>query len=551
MRVNLSTTATAMKFCGKNSLLNNSNAVNFGANKKIQVSEEKAKEIGDSLSTSTSGHRAVYGGENFNPGIVELITLGFAEYVNKRRKEGNNPNVIIGGDTRVATAESLPVVRNVLAGQGVDVQTIPYPVPTPLLAMAARDNNVTAAVLMTASHNPWSDGGYNLVTANGAIAPASVTKEVAKYMSQIASVGVYSEKDKKGKITEIEPYDGYKRQIEDYHMIDWDRIRSSGIKVYYDALRGTGKNTFPRLLNDYGVPFVEVVGQATEGPNPVEKNLSALRKAVCETENPFALGLTNDGDADRFGIIDEKGKFITPNDVLLLVGYHLVHNRDKQGAIIRSQATSRQLDRFAQNNDFETIETPVGFKYIAEEIMDMRKRDKDILVAGEESGGLTVSGHIPEKDGIIALELIMDLVAAEGKPLSEILEKVKSSLGVHYSSALISRKMLDNSEKEAVMRKIASLYNEVKDDGKIDIFGSQYKVDREKTLAQRETMESFREGGDGYNFILEDGSSLLFRKSGTEPLVKSYIEAQGDTKEEAQKKSCDLQKIVSEILDEK
>lgn len=441
------------------------------------------------------------------------------------------------------------MVGSILIGQGVNVQNIPYPVPTPLLAMAARDNKVDVAVLMTASHNPWQDGGYNLVTSAGAIAPASVTKEVAEYMKQIASAGVYSEKDQIGTETKIEPYYGYKKQLEDYNMIDWDRIRESGLAVYYDALHGTGANTFPRLLWDYDVPFIEITDVKKEGPNPVEKNLTLLQKIVRNDDStPMVLGLTNDGDADRFGIIDEKGNFITPNDVLLLVGYHLVHNRDKQGTIIRSQATSKQLDRFAKNNGFETIETPVGFKYIAESIMDMRKDNKDILVAGEESGGLTVVGHIPEKDGIIALGLIMDLVAAERKPLSEILENVKSSLGAHYSSDLISRKMLDNTEKEAVMRKIANLYDEVKDNGRTDIFDGKFEVDRAKTLAQREVMESFREGGDGYNFILDDGSSILFRKSGTEPLVKSYIEAQGETQEEANRKLQDLQEIATKML---
>ncbi|MBQ9246279.1 hypothetical protein IJ182_08440 [bacterium] len=502
--------------------------------KPVNVETEMADKIAHSYETSTAGHRAEYMGETFTPPIVNLITLGMADYVKeKAEQEGHKPTILIGGDTRQATRESLPLIRDTLAGQGIDVIHITEPVPSPLLAYAAEQNDIDLAVLMTASHNPWKDGGYNFVTDDGAIAGTDITQKIAQNIRDIAERGVYTElKTEKGNIKEIDPFDMYYKRISK-GIIDWDKIRDSGLTVYYDGLEGTGNYVVPKLLKKKGIPFIPVKSSGQEGPNPTEENLSLLKDTVSHSDKTgLVVGFANDGDADRFGVIDEKGNFISTNDVLLLVAHHLADNKGVEGAIVRSQSTSEQIDKIAEKHNLDVYETPVGFKYLGSDILKLREQGSDILIAGEESGGLTVNGHIPEKDGIIAISLIMDLMAEEEKPLSTILSDLKKDIGTYYVSENISKKFPDDESKNKIMQKAEKLYDNAVN-GDTDFYGT-HEIDVERTVDCKKRMESYKQGGDGYKFFLTDGSNVLMRKSGTEPMVRCRIESTGKTLEEAQ-----------------
>ena len=536
--------------------------VSFGATRindvyrKANVDMDTAMFVANSLSTSTSGHRAPYMSKYFTPDIVKLITLGVAGYAkeNAQKTAHEKPMVMIGGDTRKATRESLPLIKDTLNKQGVNVLNIEEPVPTPLLALASKKYNTDLSVLMTASHNPWADGGYNLVTDAGAIAPASVTKQVAKYMTDIAQKGTYSEQlDPKGETKNVDLYRMYVDELQKSGLIDFDKIKDSGLVVYYDGLQGTGNYVMPKLMKEFDIPFVEVKSSGQEGPNPTDANLGLLKdtisRATKSEDAKLRIGLANDGDADRFGVVDEKGKFINANDVILLVGYHLAKNKGLKGDIVRSQATSMQLDKLAEMYGGKAIVTPVGFKYIAEDILDLRKDGKDILVAGEESGGLTVNGHIPEKDGIIATALIADLVATEGRPVSEILKDVKKSLGVSFAINNFSKKFTDDAVKEDVMKKVyKTWFDTVHYQDRDNDFDETHKVDRNATLIADSDMRQYKENGDGHKFVLTDGSTVLIRKSGTEPLIKCYIEATGKDDDDAKTNSEVLKARAEELL---
>lgn len=516
---------------------------------KLDVTFDKAKQIGKSLSTSTSGHRAEYLSENFTRDIVKLLSIGVARVASlnaaDKRKE---PYVIIGGDTRKATRESLPLIKDTLLKNDVNVFEVKEPVPTPLLALAARELNVDLGVLMTASHNPWADGGYNVLTNAGAIAPATVTSDIAEQMVDYVKFEPKIERTiPTAKTTQIDPFDMYVDELDRNGLINWDNIKKSGLVVYYDGLKGTGAYTVPRLLQEKGINYVNVISKGQEGPNPTDDNLSMLKDDVAKSKHGLKIGLANDGDADRFGVVDENGKFINANDVILLTGYHLAKNKGRTGAVIRSQATSMQLDRLADIFGLKKFETPVGFKYIAEEIEELRRNGEDILVAGEESGGLTVNDHIPEKDGIMAISLMMDLVATEGKPISEILQDVKEKLGISYSINNFSKKYKENPEKmDLVMKRVEAMYEDAMN-GFVD-FGETHTIDAAKTAEARQKMEAQRKGGDGYKFILTDGSTVLLRKSGTEPLVKCYIEAAGDNPKSAEENSSALARLMDKFM---
>ena len=528
-------------------LQNDTVAFKAGLKHNFKFDIDLAAKVTKSLSTSTSGHRGVFGSEVFNKKIVSLFTLGVASYaMNKARHEGHEPTVLIGGDTRKASRECLPMISRILKDYGINVLYAKTPVPTPHHAMASRDYNVDLAILMTASHNPWADGGFNLVTSAGAIASTEVTQDVAKEVMNIVMHGYYYDSPKgKGKVKNIDLYDLYKNNINKYGLIDWNNIKNSGLSVYYDSLNGTGQYFVPKMLKEYGIKAKTLATSDLVGPNPTSSNLKNLKNEIINSNDNLKIGLANDGDADRFGVVDEKGNFISPNDVILLVGYHLAKNKGKSGAIIRSQATSKQLDYLAQMYNVKTIETPVGFKYIGEDIIELREEGKDILVAGEESGGLTVNGHIPEKDGIIAISLIMDLVATEKKPISEILKDLKSKMPMNVISDNYSVRLTDEEAKAKLISKAENIYENVLN-GNID-FGV-HKIDAEKTINTKQSMEHYREGGDGVKFVLTDGSTVLIRKSGTEPLVKFYIESAGKNEAEATKNKDSIKSYLDSIF---
>ena len=284
-------------------------SVSFSARgvREINVDEKTAEIVANSLSTSTSGHRATYGSDLFNKDIVELLTVGVGNYAkNKASERGTIPRVVIGGDTRVASRESLPLIKGILSGIGVDVEYITDPVPTPVLALYTQQRDPDIAILLTASHNPWEDGGYNLVTSDGAIAPPEVTKQVANEVVKAAKKGYYLLKtpENKGQIAHVRPYESYKEKIENLDLIDFDNIQDADIKIYYDDLKGTGASTFEKILRDYEIPYSHVYSGKKTGPNPTSTNLQELKDAVKNDQNRMRIGLSNDGDADRFGVID-------------------------------------------------------------------------------------------------------------------------------------------------------------------------------------------------------------------------------------------------------
>lgn len=520
---------------------------------KLNVDWETAKLVTTSLSTSTSGHRAKYNSEVFNEDIVKMLTLGVADYAKEEASKHypqRPPMVLIGGDARTATKESLPIINDTLLKQGIEVIYIPEPISTPALAMSAKYYQADATILMTASHNPWEDGGYNLITNDGAIAPKEVTQKVASYALAHAKIGHYKEFKKPFVHTsavsiEMYPYKAYKNLIDSHKIIDWENIKNSGLMIYYDGLKGAGCNLVPRLLKDKEVPFINIVSNGQIGPNPTKENLVELAKATKNSPNALKIGLSNDGDADRFGVIDENGNFVSTNDVLLLATYHLAKNRGLEGTILRSHSTSSQIDEIAQAYQMPLEVTPVGFKYIGEEILNIRKSKNDILIAGEESGGFTIKSHVPEKDGILAILIIADLVAQEGKPLSEILADIKNELKNSYKTKSINKRLESDTQKEIIISQARKVYNDAL---KGDRDFGEFKIDIEKTEQHQKNMESYKLGGDGVKLFFEDGSSVLIRSSGTEPLIRYYIEAIDENPALAQEKLAKIEKAMTEIF---
>lgn len=523
----------------------NKDMVSFGSIKKISVTNlDKAdvKEAALSLVSSTSGHRAIYPSNIFNRDLMKLFAAGIGEWVknNPLKDKSKKPTVMIGGDTRKASKECIQDMANVLVSQGINVRINKKPIPTPLHSLYAKENkdDVNLSILLTASHNPWEYAGVNFVTKDGAIAGSEITQDIANEIIAISDKGGYFINTKnKGEETAVDEdsYQLYKTKIEQSELIDFEKIKESGIEINYDSLDGTGQFVLPRLLKEKGISIRKISpeNRKLEGPNPEAKNLIPLMQKVKTSNAKLVIGLANDGDADRFGIIDKDGSFITPNDVILLAAYHLNKNKGKQGSIVKSQTTSSLLDAFAKTYGFKLHTTPVGFKYIGEDIIKIRENENlDILIAGEESGGLTVPNHIPEKDGIIAVMLITDLMANEQKSLSQILNNIKKEMKVHFQANSFSKTLDDDKKKEKIINKMEGIYNKAIINGHIQ-FANGFDIDVEKTKSHRQEMINYSGKSDGVKLFFTNGSSVLIRKSGTEPKVRGYVEAYGENDNEA------------------
>ena len=505
-------------------------SVSFKARDKQLLSAQEGKKAADKLRTSTSGYRGPLGG-TFNDKFVYSLTNAVIKDMNDRDQKIS----MVAGDTREATQKYAPVIKNMFLQNGIDVivpQLKPSltdkisPVASPVLALATKKQGIPLSVLLTASHNPWQDGGYNFLTDEGAVADDTKTKPIANNLEEITKKGtVEKHEGRTGRVHRFNPYKMYKNYLEEKKLINFDKIREAKIDIFYEDFGGTGKYYFPKLMKDNGIEIKKVLSSKTEGPNPTKGNLKNLSQEVIYSENPLRIGLATDGDSDRFGVIDENGKFINASDVILLASYHLIKNRGMtEGTIIKNHATSEKIDLLAKyfnekgcNIDVE--QTPVGFKYLGGKMLELEGTPKEAIVTGEESGGLTVRGHIPEKDGFVALSTLLELVATEKKPIGKILASINEKLGGDFVSECMNFKFETEQEKENAVDSFKEYYN----GNKTQIAG--INIDYDRTYDINEKLAEYKKGGDGMKFYLEDGSAVIIRKSGTEPVMRIYVDA--------------------------
>lgn len=514
------------------------------------LSTTDTAELAKLLTSSTSGYRAdltreIDGKAPFTRQLVNTITDGAIVYA---KRSGINA-IIIGGDTKQATTDNIGPIAERIMNRGINVITPGRdgsggikPIATPMLALANKEygDQAPLGILLTSSHNPWTDGGYNFTTSAGAIAPASVTEQIGQCMNDAVAGNATQElnSDAPGTETTFDPLKMYDDHVTNTIDIDWGAIKGANINIYYDGLQGTGGIYFPELLGNHGIQLTRQMDSQVKEPDPTKDNLQGLISEVkADTSRNLTIGLSNDGDSDRFGVIDEKGNFITPNDVLLLTAHHLVENKGQKGIIIKNHATSAQLDAFAEKHYGITVmQTPVGFKYIGAELEHQEEHGNPVLLAGEESGGLTIHGHIPEKDGFLASLMMLEMMAMEEKPLSQILSDVKKGLGKAFSGELIKIKLNNAEDKDRLINELEPYAN-----GEETHFADM-EIDADKTAREEQNIRKYKEQGDGIKLYFTDGSFLLARKSGTESFVKIVVETTGSDKAEAAEK---FQKVKS------
>ena len=499
----------------------------------------------------------------FSDAVVSHITNAIGDYlISEIERKAKLLPVLIGGDTREKSLRYIPIIAEALRARGLDVWQASTDVPSPVLAYAAKyfyeiDAKVEAtlgAILMTASHNPWAYGGYNFLTPDAAVMPTSVSSQIEGFQSKPANKTLDRARfgsSEPAQVRKFDPYELYQRHLKSGIGIDYAAIKTSGLQIFYDPLYATGLRYLPRLLKDEGIDSTVIhdtqeLPAGYDGmPEPTGSNLTELSELVknAKSDNGLKIGLANDGDSDRFGVLDENGRYLNSNEVLSLVVYHLINNRKQRGAVVRSQATSHILDALAEKAGLPVVQTPVGYKYIAEEFIEHEEHPEEhgnleVLIGGESSGGLSTIGHIPEKDGLLANLLMSELVAIEKQPLSQILKKVQASVTPQF----VFRELGVKTERG---KAVLAHFEELRQNGG-DVAG--FIVDSERSRASVDALQKKYETRDGVKLFLQDGSWLLIRASGTEPIVRVYVEGQDTDADKALEESQKLVDFINETL---
>lgn len=430
----------------------------------------------------TDGWRAVIA-ENYTFENLKIISQAVADYLGEGKK------VAVGFDTRFMSGRFAEVAAEVLKSNGITVILSDSPIPTPTLSFCVKSRKLDLGVMITASHNPAEYNGFKIKTSSGAAAPPELTKDIE---NRLGKSPVKECVGKSGPIKKEDLTRDYVKFIRSY--IDLGKIKNKKFKVLVDAMYGSGDSFIARILKGTKIRLEFMRSEINPSfggrrPEPIEENLAELKKRV--EKEKFDLGIALDGDADRIAAVAPKGVFIHPQKILGLLALHLHQDRHWSGGIVKTICGTTMMDRIAGFLKVKLYETPVGFKYISE-LMEK----EDIVAGGEEAGGMGVKGYIPERDGTVAGLLLLEMMAYRNKDILKILQETEKQFGRYYyvREDLELKERIEPKKENFPMELLGKKVTETKD-------------------------------YDGVKLICEDSSWLMFRASGTEPMMRIYAEA--------------------------
>jgi len=410
--------------------------------------------------------------------------------------------LIIGYDTLFASEDFASVAAEVAAGNGIKVYLCPKATPTPVISFGTLAKKAGGAIIITASHNPAMWNGFKYKSEEGSSASPEVTAEIEKRISHTLTTGKISRLPlsqalDEGRVEYLDLFPIYAKQLS--RLVDLNRLRQAKLKVAVDPMYGAGAGYFNLLLGGGAIQLVEINGERNPlfpgiQPEPIAANLAKLSATV--KKQKANVGLATDGDADRIGIIDEKGEFLTQLQVFALLCLYLLEVRGERGAIVRTLTSTTMLDRLGEIFDLPVYETSVGFKYVAPIMVA-----ENAIIGGEESGGYGFRGHVPERDGILAGLYFLDFMLQTGKTPSQLLDYLYSKVGPHYYRRRDFT--FPEDQRQAITKRVSD--NLPQSIGGIKVV----KVN----------------ATDGFHLTLADTTWLLIRFSGTEPVLRIYAES--------------------------
>lgn len=464
----------------------------------------------EKIKFGTDGWRAIIAKE-FTVANVARVAKGLADWLNAKHQ---NPKVVIGHDCRFAGELFAETTALILCEHGIKVQIAKDFVSTPMVSYGVLKLEAQQGVVITASHNPPAYNGFKLKGAHGG---PSNPDDIAAVEALIPETVVIPARNlesyaEKGLLEWVDLEEMYLEYLRT--KFNFEKLNNSAFKMAYDAMYGAGQNVIRKLLPSAVLLHCE--HNPTFGstpPEPLYKNTTELAELMKNTPE-LKIGLVTDGDADRIGLYDEEGNFIDAHHILLLLVHYLSQYKDMSGKVIIAFSVTDRVKRMCELYELPVEVTPIGFKYISEKIVK-----EDVLVGGEESGGIAVKGHIPERDGIYDGLVLLEFMVETGKSLKELINEIYSVIGsFNYQRDDLT---IPNEQKERI---ISNAQNDVYNAG----FG-KYTVNKVEKI-------------DGVKYHLDNGGWVMLRASGTEPLLRIY--AEGDDKSE----TSDILKTVKEVI---
>ncbi len=442
----------------------------------------------------TDGWRGIIG-DDFIFANVRRVAEAAARYV--LAKGEAERGLVVGYDTRFLSPESAHLVAEVIAGAGIPVILADRPTPTPAISFAVVARRTAGAIMVTASHNPYRWNGIKFKASYGGSAAPAIVKEIENHLTDSDHVSASKSPGRAASIDTVDLISPYLERLK--ALVNLKRIQGFGLRFAIDPMYGAARGLIARLFTEAGITCHEIHGEHNPlfpglNPEPIEPHVEELRRAIAQ--NHCHAGLATDGDADRVGAVDVSGAMIDSHKIFSILLRHLVEDLGRRGEVVRTFSTTKMIDKIAQKHGLPLHVTPIGFKYISELM-----RARDILIGGEESGGIGIKGHLPERDGILNSLLLAEVMAEKEKTLGELVEELNKEFGPHYYGRVdleVERPAIDHTLRLVEERRITQIAGR--------------KVTAVEDL-------------DGFKMLLGDSAWLMVRASGTENLLRVYAEA--------------------------
>jgi len=457
----------------------------------------------------TDGWRGVIA-DDFTFENVERVAAGIGRYL--AEEASTSGPVVVGYDRRFLSNAFAERITEVLTAYGIEVELSDAPLPTPALAFWVRWRQAPMGIMVTASHNPPQFNGIKIKSQAGCSATPELTAAIERWVNRSGTQVCrrpLAEAEREGLLRRFNPSGPYGDHL--LSLVDADAIRRAKLRVFADAMHGSAAEYLVSILQRAGVDVVPVrveVNPSFGGvnPEPIEANLRALGERI--RTGIAHIGIALDGDGDRIGVVGPGGEFINPHQIFALLLRHLVENRKERGEVVRTVSTTQMIDRLCRHYNLPLHEVPIGFKHIAALMLE-----RDSLIGGEESGGIGVRGHLPERDGILSGLLLLEMMAITGKGILELRNDLFQLVGEHHYGRIDLH--IDGPEGRQAVTEIGKRPPEA--------------------ICGRRVRET--NGRDGIKLLLEDDSWLMWRASGTEPVVRIYAESSSPG---------DVQKLLNE-----
>lgn len=441
----------------------------------------------------TDGWRAVIA-EDFTAENVRRVAHAIARYVVRAEKPGSG--VVIGYDTRFGSERFARIAAEAVAATGTPVWLATESCPTPAVSLLVRLRNAAGGIQITASHNPYQWSGMKYKASYGSSASPAIVAQIENELEKVLRDGVPSLPSRTGLIHSLDVRAPYLETISG--LVDWDRLRAAKFRFVVDPMHGAGRGLLCELFRRNGIECKEIRGNRDPlfggvNPEPIEPHVEALRKATCEGK--YDAGFALDGDADRIGALDADGTFVTPHQIFSLLLWHLAGTRKLTGDVAKTFSTTKMIDKIAAKFGRRVWETPIGFKYICDRMLE-----GDVLLGGEESGGIGTKLYLPERDATVSALLLAEVMAWHGKRLGELIAMLHREFGEHHYGRVDLT--LKPGQKEKALQYFTN---------------GNFKRLLDWPIARREDL-------DGVKVYLGEIGWVMVRASGTEPMLRVYAE---------------------------